>query len=68
MFIHLHFLTVLAEINAAATIGALAYSSHFDLKKTYFLIAGIAGINPKIGTIGVSPDLDILFHTNSNSP
>ena len=24
----------------------------FDLKKTYFMIAGIAGVNPKYGTIG----------------
>ncbi|KAK7037461.1 hypothetical protein VNI00_010953 [Paramarasmius palmivorus] len=41
-----------AEVNAAATISALVYSSIFDLKETYFLIAGISGINPKHGTIG----------------
>ncbi|TVY42029.1 Purine nucleoside permease [Lachnellula occidentalis] len=41
-----------AEINAASTISALSLSSLFDLRKTYFLIAGIAGINPKVGTIG----------------
>ena len=40
------------EINAVATISALLYSDLFDLRKTYFLIAGIAGINPKKATIG----------------
>lgn len=41
-----------AEINAASTISALVHSSSFDLTTTYFLIAGIAGINPKVATIG----------------
>lgn len=40
-----------SEINAASTITALVQSPLFDLKETYFLIAGIAGINPKHGTI-----------------
>ena len=31
---------------------ALTLSSEFDLTKTYFLIAGIGGINPKIATLG----------------
>ncbi|KAJ3820578.1 purine nucleoside permease-like protein [Lentinula raphanica] len=41
-----------AEINAASTMSALAFSSLFDLTTTYFLIAGIAGVNPKVATIG----------------
>ncbi|EIM89098.1 purine nucleoside permease [Stereum hirsutum FP-91666 SS1] len=41
-----------AEINAASTISALAHSPLFDLTKTYFLIAGIAGVNPKVATVG----------------
>ncbi|KAI0760011.1 purine nucleoside permease [Fomes fomentarius] len=41
-----------AEINAASTITALVHSPVFDLTHTYFLIAGIAGISPKLGTIG----------------
>lgn len=41
-----------AEINAASTIAALAYSPLFDLRRTYFLIAGIAGISPKVATLG----------------
>ncbi|KAL3455398.1 purine nucleoside permease [Aspergillus heterothallicus] len=53
------------EINAAVTISALLFSSsssssstttnkpmHFNLTKTYFLIAGIAGISPHHGTTG----------------
>ncbi|KAI0668147.1 purine nucleoside permease [Trametes maxima] len=41
-----------AEINAASTISALVHSPAFDLTRTYFLIAGIAGISPKLGTLG----------------
>ncbi|KAI9708618.1 MAG: hypothetical protein M1820_003836 [Bogoriella megaspora] len=40
-----------SEINAASTVTALLLSPHFDLTTTYFLIAGIAGINPEVGTI-----------------
>ncbi|THU78827.1 purine nucleoside permease [Dendrothele bispora CBS 962.96] len=41
-----------AEINAAVTITSLLHSAKFDLRQTYFLIAGIAGINPKLATTG----------------
>jgi len=40
------------EINAAASITALTLSPLFDLSKTYFLIAGIAGGEPQYTTIG----------------
>ena len=40
------------EINAASTISALIYSGSFNLTQTYFLIAGIAGINPHLATTG----------------
>ncbi|TVY91679.1 Purine nucleoside permease, partial [Lachnellula willkommii] len=40
-----------SEINAAATITALMLSPLFDLRKTYFLISGIAGVNPKQATL-----------------
>ncbi|GAA6010917.1 hypothetical protein JCM10207_003989 [Rhodosporidiobolus poonsookiae] len=43
-----------AEINAASTIMALTLSSQFDLTETYFLIAGIAGMNPHRGTLGTA--------------
>lgn len=39
------------EINAATSTLALVLSSEFDLTKTYFLIAGVAGINPEVGTL-----------------
>jgi purine nucleoside permease len=42
------------EINAAITVNSIAYSPLFDLRQTYFLIAGIAGVSPKVTTIGVS--------------
>ncbi|KAI0150117.1 putative purine nucleoside permease [Hypoxylon sp. NC0597] len=41
-----------SEINAATSMTAFTLSSLFDLSKTYFLLAGIAGINPKLGTLG----------------
>jgi len=41
-----------SEINAASSVMAAALSDKLDLRKTYFLIAGIAGINPKQGTLG----------------
>ena len=41
-----------AEINAAVTVTSVVLSGKFDLTKTYFLVAGIAGVNPKYGTLG----------------
>lgn len=41
----------LVEINAATSVLALALSHTFDLTKTYFLVAGIAGINPEVASI-----------------
>jgi purine nucleoside permease len=41
-----------AEINAAATITAVVLSGKFDLRKTYFMVGGIAGVNPKYGALG----------------
>ena len=40
------------EINAASSISALIYSNLFNLTQTYFLVAGIAGINPHVATTG----------------
>lgn len=44
--------TGMGHANAAASTMALAFSPHFDLKRTYFLVAGIAGIDPRQGTVG----------------
>ncbi len=38
--------------NASASIAALIYSKRFDLRQTYWLVAGIAGIDPRRGTLG----------------
>ncbi|SAK48153.1 purine nucleoside permease [Caballeronia catudaia] len=44
--------TGMGHTNAAASMMALAFSDRFDLRTTYFLIAGIAGIDPAQGTVG----------------
>ncbi|KAM0426595.1 hypothetical protein ACHAPT_008289 [Fusarium lateritium] len=41
-----------ALINAALSISALTSSPLFSLSKTYFVLTGIAGVNPKRATIG----------------
>ncbi|KAK8121873.1 hypothetical protein PG984_010543 [Apiospora sp. TS-2023a] len=45
-----------SEINAATSTSALVLGADtatlFDLTRTYFLISGIAGVNPKLGTLG----------------
>ncbi|KAM4055986.1 purine nucleoside permease (NUP) domain-containing protein [Hirsutella rhossiliensis] len=40
------------EVNAAASMMALVLSQRFNLGQTYFLIAGIAGVNPRHATLG----------------
>ncbi len=40
------------SINSAASIMALGLDTRFDLSKAYWLIAGIAGINPNTGSVG----------------
>lgn len=40
------------EINSAASMMALVLSRRFDLGQTYFLIAGIGGVNPRHATLG----------------
>ena len=44
--------TGMGYANAASTISALLYRSKLDLSHTYFVIAGIAGIDPGQGTVG----------------
>ena len=39
------------EINAATTIASLVQAKYFDLTSTYFLIAGIGGVNPEMATL-----------------
>ena len=44
--------TGMGHANAAASTMALTFSPRFDLRRTYFMIAGIAGIDPAQGTVG----------------
>jgi purine nucleoside permease len=44
--------TGMGHANAAASMMAVLFSGQFDLRETYFLVAGIAGIDPSRGTIG----------------
>lgn len=44
--------TAMGFSNAATSVSALVLSDQFDLKQTYFLIDGIAGVDPKDGTLG----------------
>ncbi|GAB7129011.1 purine nucleoside permease [Silvimonas sp. JCM 19000] len=44
--------TGMGHANAAASVMALTFSDRFDLRRTWFLIAGIAGIDPAQGTLG----------------
>lgn len=44
--------TGMGYANAASSIMALTFSSRFDLRHTYFLISGIAGVDPARGTVG----------------
>jgi purine nucleoside permease len=45
-------ITGMGHANAAASLTALVYSRKLDLSQAYFLIAGIAGIDPGQGTLG----------------
>ncbi|EME87769.1 uncharacterized protein MYCFIDRAFT_126171 [Pseudocercospora fijiensis CIRAD86] len=40
-----------SEINAATSMASLVRFPRFDFTSTYFMIAGIAGVNPEVATI-----------------
>ena len=46
--------TGMGHANVAASTMALVFSHRFDLRRTWFLIAGIAGIDPGRGTTGTA--------------
>lgn len=46
--------TGMGHANAAASMMALTFSNRFDLRHTYFMIAGVAGIDPARGTLGTA--------------
>lgn len=45
-------ITGMGTANASSTIMALGLNNNLDLKKTFFIIAGIAGTSPNVCTIG----------------
>jgi purine nucleoside permease len=46
--------TGMGHTNAAASTTALLFSRQLDLRKSYILIGGIAGIDPAMGTLGTA--------------
>ncbi len=46
--------TGMGHANVAASTMAVTLDPRFDLRRTYFLIAGIAGIDPAMGTVGTA--------------
>ena len=46
--------TGMGHANAAASTMALVLSPQFDLSHTYFVVTGIAGIDPNVGTLGAA--------------
>jgi purine nucleoside permease len=46
--------TGMGHANAAASTLAVTLDPRFDLRKTYFLVTGIAGIDPAQGTLGTA--------------
>lgn len=44
--------TTMGYANAASSAMAVGFSDQLDLKETYILIAGIAGVDPENGTLG----------------
>ena len=64
--------TTMGFANAAASTAAVALSDKLDLSKTYFIVAGIAGIDPSKGTLGSAAWADYvvdggLFHRMAKS-
>ena len=45
-------LTGMGLVNSGASVMALAFDPRFDVHKAYWLVAGIAGVDPAVGSIG----------------
>ena len=44
--------TGMGYANAASSIAAIVFGRKLDLTKTYFIVSGIAGVDPAFGTLG----------------
>ena len=49
---HCVLVTDVGPANAAASLMAIGLNPSFDIRETYFLVAGIGGISPNKGTLG----------------
>jgi len=54
--------TGMGEANAAAGVSAFVLGGSVDLRNAYVLIAGIAGIDPRAGTLGSAVWTDHVVH------
>lgn len=57
-------LTGVGNTNAAASIMALGLDPRFDLRRSYWLVAGIAGIDPADGALGSAVWTDYVIEGN----
>ncbi|MBT9386281.1 purine nucleoside permease [Pseudooceanicola sp. CBS1P-1] len=55
--------TTMGFANAAASAMAVGFSDQVDLRQTYVIIAGIAGVNPEKGTLGGAAWADYVVDT-----
>lgn len=52
--------TAMGYANAASSTMALIFSGKFDFRHTYFLVSGIAGVDPANGTLGTAAWADYV--------
>ena len=45
-------LTGMSLVNAGVSVMALGTDPRFDLRKSYWLVAGIAGVDPEVASVG----------------
>ncbi len=64
---HCLMVTGVGPVEAAASMMAAGLSRDLDLKHTYFLIAGIAGVSPEVGTVGTVAWAEWVVSADSKS-
>ena len=64
---HCLMVTGVGPVEAAASIMAVGVSSKLDLRRAYFLVAGIAGVSPELGTVGAVAWAEWIVSADSKS-
>ena len=59
--------TGMGLVNSGASVMALAFDRRFDLKKAYWLVAGVGGVDPKVGAIGDAAWADYVVNDLAKS-